>query len=136
MPSASEAPSVSATRATLKDLAPAVFRQRLLVEGFFGGAMSEERVRRVLGELAAALDLRTYGEPVVFQPASGMGKDENAGFDAFVPLIDSGISAYFWTGPGFFSIVIYTCKGFDSDAAVAKTRALLEADGEIVSHAF
>jgi S-adenosylmethionine decarboxylase len=127
---------ISASSATLKDLAPGVFRQRLLVEGFFGGEMSAERVRACLLGLAEALDLSTYGEPVVFEPASGMGKDDNAGFDAFVPLIDSGISAYFWTGPGFFSLLLYTCKGFDQEAAVAWTRELLEARGELVAHAF
>jgi S-adenosylmethionine decarboxylase len=127
---------VSASSASLKDLAPAVFRQRLLVEGFFGGEMTEDRVRACLLQLAEALDLRTYGEPVVFQPASGMGKDENAGFDAFVPLIDSGISAYFWTGPRFFSVLHYTCKGFDRDAAIACSRELLGARGEFVAHSF
>jgi len=128
--------TLSATSAVVKDLAPGVLRQRLLVEGVFDGEMSEERVRAFLLRLAAALDLRTYGEPVVFQPASGMGKDENAGFDAFVPLIDSGISAYFWTGPRFFSVLIYTCKAFDGEAAVARTRDLLAARGEMVAHAF
>ncbi|MDX1422147.1 MAG: hypothetical protein R3322_03350 [Kiloniellales bacterium] len=127
---------VSASSATLKDLAPDVFRQRLLVEGFFGGEMSAERVRACLLGLAEALDLRTYGEPVVFEPASGMGKDENAGFDAFVPLIDSGISAYFWTGPRFFSLLLYTCKGFDQEAAVTWSRELLDARGELVAHGF
>ena len=67
-------------------------------------------------------------------PGSGMGKDENAGFDAFVPLIDSGISAYVWTGPGFFSVLIYTCKGFDSERAIAQSRQLLGVQGEIVAH--
>ena len=128
--------SLSASSATLKDLAPDVFRQRLLVEGTFQGGMTEARVRDYLLRLAEALDLRTYGEPVVFQPASGMGKDENAGFDAFVPLIDSGISAYFWTGPRFFSVLLYTCKGFDHDAAIARTRDLLAVQGEMVAHAF
>ncbi|MEK9722799.1 MAG: hypothetical protein VW405_04855 [Rhodospirillaceae bacterium] len=65
-----------------------------------------------------------------------MGQDENAGFDAFVPLIDSGISAYFWTRPRFLSIVFYTCKGFDADAAVAFTRDYFAIDGEVATHAF
>ena len=126
----------SASETSLKDLAPAVFRQRLLVEGFFSGEMTEDRVRTYLLQLAESLDLRTYGDPVVFQPTSGMGKEENSGFDAFVPLIDSGISGYFWTGPRFFSILLYTCKGFEADKAIASTREMLGAQGEIVSHSF
>ncbi|MBK8908234.1 MAG: hypothetical protein IPM60_10095 [Rhodospirillales bacterium] len=120
----------------MKDLAPDIFRQRLLIEGFFSGEMSRDRLRVFLLQLAAALDLRAYGEPVIFQPASDMGKEENAGFDAFVPLIDSGISAYVWTGPRFFSLLLYTCKGFDAHAAVAHARSMLGVESEIASHSF
>ena len=136
MTTANDAARVSSSSMSLKDLAPGVFRQRLLVEGFYGGEMTEARVRACLLQLAGALDLRTYGDPVVFQPANGMGKDENAGFDAFVPLIDSGISAYFWVSASFFSILLYTCKGFDTDTAVARSRQLLDVQGEIVTHSF
>jgi len=121
---------------TLENIAPDVFRQRLLVEGYFNGPMTKDRVAGSLLELAAALDLRTYGAPVVFQPDSGMGKEENAGFDAFVPLIDSGISGYFWSGPGFFSLLIYTCKGFDNEAAISTVSKIYGVESRIVAHAF
>lgn len=121
---------------TPKNLAPDILRQRLLIEGFFTRPVDEAVIRSYLLELAAALDLRTYGEPVIFAPASGEGRDENAGFDAFVPLIDSGISGYFWTGPRFLSVVLYTCKGFDERAAVAFTGDFFGIDGEVVSFAF
>ena len=65
MPAKADTP-ISLSSVSVKDLAPAVFRQRLLVEGFFGGAMTEARLRACLVELAEALDLRTYGAPVVF----------------------------------------------------------------------
>jgi hypothetical protein len=120
----------------LDNLAPEVFRQRLLVEGRFTGEMTRDRVSQNLLELASALQLRTYGDPVIFQPASGMGKEENAGFDAFVPLIDSGISGYFWTGPKFFSLLIYTCKGFDAEVAIATTRRLFGVKEKTVAHSF
>ena len=136
MPASEDESLVIDSSKSLKDLAPSVYRQRLLLEGYFDDEMTEERVRTYLLQLAEALDLRTYSDPIVFQPASGMGKDENAGFDAFVPLIDSGISAYFWSGACFFSILIYTCKGFEADTGIAKTRELLQAHGEIVSHSF
>lgn len=113
-----------------------MFRQRLLIEGFFGREVDEPVIREYLLGLAAHLELRAYGEPVIFSPESGMGKDENAGFDAFVPLIDSGISGYFWTGQRFLSVVLYTCKGFDEDAAAGFTRDFFDITGEIVTHAF
>ena len=124
------------SRAPVKNIAPEVFRQRLLVGGYFGREVDEAVIRGYLLGLAAHLDLRTYGEPVIFAPESGTGREENAGFDAFVPLIDSGISGYFWTGPRFLSVVLYTCKGFDEDAAVDFTRDYFAIAGEIVTHAF
>ena len=51
-----------------------------------------------------------------------MGKEENSGFDAFVPLVDSGIPAYVWTQVKFASIVLYTFKGFDEDRSIAYSR--------------
>jgi S-adenosylmethionine decarboxylase len=120
----------------LRNLAPEIFRQRLLIEGFFARPIDEAVIRGYLLGLAGHLGLRTYGEPVVFAPASGEGRTENAGYDAFVPLIDSGISGYFWSGQRFLSVVLYTCKGFDQERAVAFTRDYFAIEGEIVTHAF
>lgn len=117
----------------MRNLAPDIFRQRLLIEGYYTGEMPSERVRDYLTGVAAHLELRTYAEPIVFSPASGMGRAENAGFDAFVPLIDSGISAYVWTQARFFSVLLYTCKGFDEAEAVEFTRRWFGAKGEVVS---
>jgi hypothetical protein len=120
----------------IKNLAPDIVRQRLLIEAHFTRPVDETLIRDYLLGLAAHLGLRTYGEPVIFAPASGDGREENAGYDAFVPLIDSGISGYFWTGPRFLSVVLYTCKGFDETKAVAFTREFFAVEGEIVSFGF
>lgn len=120
----------------MRDLAPEIMRQRLLVEGYWTVEMDEDAVRQFLLGLAGHLGLRTYGDPVVFAPASGMGRDENGGWDAFVPLIDSGISGYFWAEPSFFSVVLYTCTSFDDAAAIAFTREALGVTGEIESLSF
>jgi S-adenosylmethionine decarboxylase len=117
-------------------IAPEIFRQRLLIEGYFTRQVDEGIIRDYLLEVARHLNLRTYGEPVIFAPGAGAGKAENAGYDAFVPLIDSGISGYFWTGPRFLSIVLYTCKGFDEAKAIAYTRDAFAMTGEIVTQAF
>ncbi len=117
----------------MRDLAPDIFRQRLLLEGYYTGAMTADRVRDYLINVAAHLGLRTYADPIVFSPAAGMGREENAGYDAFVPLIDSGISAYIWSRREFFSVLLYTCKGFDESAAVAFTTQWFDARGEVAS---
>ncbi len=120
----------------MKNIAPHIFRQRLLIEGFYTIDVGKASVETYLLDIAQHLHLRTYGAPVVFSPASGMGKDENAGFDAFVPLIDSGISIYVWSHAKFFSIVLYTCKDFDEQAAIRFTREYFAVVDEIVSTSF
>ncbi|HYJ41034.1 MAG TPA: hypothetical protein VEW08_09600, partial [Steroidobacteraceae bacterium] len=86
----------------MRDLAPDIVRQRLLIEGLFDIEVDGATVERYLIDLAAHLNLRTYGKPIVHAPG-GAGKDDNEGFDAFIPLIDSGISLYVWSRKRFFS---------------------------------
>lgn len=117
----------------MKNLAPDIFRQRLLLEGYYSGEMTGDRVKEYLLGVAEHLNLRTYAEPIVFTPAAGMGTEANGGFDAFVPLIDSGISAYIWSKAEFFSILLYTCKGFDESAAAKFTSYFFDVRGELAS---
>jgi hypothetical protein len=86
---------------TTRNIAPDIFRQRLLIEGYYTIDVTREVVNDYLLEVAKHLDLRTYGAPTVFSPASGMGRQENAGFDGFVPSIPA---SRFTSGaaPGFF----------------------------------
>jgi hypothetical protein len=120
----------------MKNIAPEIFRQRLLIEAFFTIDVTAGIVREFMLGLAKHLHLRTYGEPIVFSPASGMGKGENQGFDGFVPLIDSGISVYIWTGPKFLSVVLYTCKGFDTHEALKFTEDFFHIKTELVHQIF
>ena len=106
---------------SMRDLAPDIVRQRLLIEGLYGRDISREDVERYLVGVAAHLSLRTYGNAIVHAPG-GSGKDENEGFDAFIPLIDSGISLYVWSKRRFFAAVLFTCKAFDEKSAVEFTR--------------
>src|SRR5262245_17045113 len=100
----------------MEDLAPDITRQRLLLEGFYEATVDEASIRGYFVHVASTLGLRTYGEPVIYSPG-GIGRDDNEGYDAFQPLIDSGISLYVWTGRQFLAAVIFTCKSFDVDAA-------------------
>jgi len=87
----------------MKNLAPDITRQRLLIEGFFDNKINEKEIKSYFTTITKALNLRMYGEPIVFSPV-GMGKDENQGYDAFVPLIDSGISLYVWSSKKFINL--------------------------------
>jgi S-adenosylmethionine decarboxylase len=104
----------------MKDIAPDIYRQRLLLEGFYTIEVDRDTVDRYLRGVAEHLGLRIYGETVIHSPA-GEGQDINQGFDAFVPLIDSGISLYIWSARRFFSIIVYSCARFDTGAAVGYT---------------
>ena len=83
----------------MKNLAPNITRQRLLIEGFYTIEITKKTIEKYLLDLAQHLNLRTYGEPIIFAPASGMGRDFK-----------------------FFLMIIYTCKGFDERAVIQFTQ--------------
>jgi hypothetical protein len=112
----------------MKDLAPEILRQRLLVEGYYTKDIGREEVEQYLIGVARHLELRTYAPPIIHSPG-GEGREINQGYDAFVPLIDSGIALYVWTQRRFFSTVIYTCKRFDVEEALRYTRGFFGASG-------
>ncbi|MDJ0625218.1 MAG: hypothetical protein QNJ31_02480 [Candidatus Caenarcaniphilales bacterium] len=109
----------------MKDLAPSIKRQRLLIEGFYSVNVNELVIKDYFNKITEDLNLRIYSEPIIFSPA-GLGKEGNQGYDAFVPLIDSGISLYVWTKEKFLSAIIYTCKDFAQDQAVKSTKDFFE----------
>jgi S-adenosylmethionine decarboxylase len=119
----------------MRNLAPDIVRQRLLIEGHYAIEVTEQTVSRLLLELAAHLDLRTYGQPIIYSPA-GQGREINQGYDAFIPLVDSGISLYIWSQAGFFSVVVFSCKPFPVDSAIAFTRGFFETGDDIVAEEF
>lgn len=82
-------------------------------------------IRDAFSLLIGRLGLRAYGEPIIFSPG-GEGRPENQGYDAFLPLIDSGVSLYVWTEQRFVSAIVYTCKRFDEGAAVDALRERFE----------
>ena len=118
----------------MKNLAPDITRQRLLVEGYYGRSIARKDIVAYFRLITEKLNLRMYGKPIIFSPA-GMGKKQNQGYDAFVPLIDSGISLYVWSNAKFFSAVIYTCKSFDEKAAIETTKRFFRSD-EVVHLSF
>ena len=118
----------------MRDLAPEITRQRLLIEGHYSISVDREVVAVFLRSVAKHLELETYDDPVIFSPG-GSGKPENQGFDAFIPLIDSGISLYVWENQQFFSTLLYTCKSFDESEAISYAKSFF-GSAEVVHHSF
>lgn len=109
----------------MKNIAPQIVRQRLLIEANYSINVTRKTVIDYLLNISSELNLRTYGKPTIHSP-SGQGKDINQGFDAFIPLIDSGISLYIWGNAKFMSCVIYTCKEFSVEKAVDFTKVFFK----------
>lgn len=109
----------------LTDIAPDIFRKRLLFEGYYSVEVSAETLRNYFSYITTVLGLRTYGDPIVHK-TGGAGKDVNEGFDAFVPLIDSGIYISVWVNPKFLSTIIYTCGEFDAQKAVNAVKGFFQ----------
>lgn len=101
----------------LTNIAPDILRKRLLIEGFYTKEVSVDHLREYFSHITSELGLRTYGEPIIHQ-TSGKGKEINQGYDAFVPLIDSGIYIGVWVNQRFLSTILYTCADFDDQKAV------------------
>ncbi len=96
------------------------------MEGYFARPeVTAETITGYFSFITNGLGLRTYGEPIVHQ-TGGQGKAVNQGFDAFVPLIDSGIYLSLWSGPRFVSVILYTCAEFDDARATELTRTYFE----------
>ncbi|HYJ85643.1 MAG TPA: hypothetical protein VEW46_06295 [Pyrinomonadaceae bacterium] len=109
----------------LTNIAPEIFRKRLLVEGYFKVEVTEDSLRGYFSGITSGLGLRTYGEPIIHR-TNGAGKDVNEGFDGFVPLIDSGIYISVWMNPKFLSTIIYTCGEFDEEKAVSLVEEIFQ----------
>jgi S-adenosylmethionine decarboxylase len=108
-------------KTALTTIAPDIFRKRLIVEGYFRRDVTDETLLAYFEDVTRGLGLRTYGEPIIHR-TSGQGKEVNEGFDAFVPLIDSGIYIAIWLNPRFLSTILYTCGPFDEERAVSLVR--------------
>jgi hypothetical protein len=107
-------------------IAPEIFRKRLLIEGYFARQeLDAAAIREYFTVITSRLGLRTYDEPTV-HTTGGQGKAANQGYDAFVPLIDSGIYVCVWSARAFVSVILYTCAEFDDAQAIETSRGFFE----------
>jgi S-adenosylmethionine decarboxylase len=111
------------------DLAPGIFRQRLVVEGRISTPIDERQIRSYLSELSEVCGMRRLIEPVTHC-------SDRYGWAGWVHWETSGAHVYAWERPVlFFSVDIYTCKRFDPDEVLRFTERFFGAH-EIVGRAF
>jgi hypothetical protein len=112
----------------MRDLAPGIFRQRLVIEGTCDAPIGDLQIRHYLRELSHACDMRLLLEPVTH-------RSDRYGWAGWVHWETSGAHFYAWEDPLFFSVDIYTCKPFEVARTVEFTRAFFNAQ-EIVAKSF
>lgn len=111
------------------DLAPTIYRQRLVIEGTCRVPITDADIRRYLSELSDVCGMHQLIEPVTHC-------SERYGWAGWVHWETSGAHFYAWETPKlFFSVDIYTCKAFDPSETVRFTEDFFDAP-EIVAKAF
>jgi S-adenosylmethionine decarboxylase len=113
------------TSTPLTNIAPEIFRKRLLFEGYYGIDVTASTLRAYFSTITTGLGLQAYADPIVHSTA-GKGKEINQGFDGFVPLVDSGIYISIWVNKKFLSTIVYTCGEFDAENAVLLIREFFQ----------
>lgn len=117
------------TSAEMIDLAPEIYRQRLVVEGLVDRPIERHEIVEYLSTLSKVLDMITVLEPVTHQ-------SDLYGWAGWIHWETSGAHFYAWDRPRlFFSVDMYTCKWFSNDEAVEFTREFFNAR-QVVSRAF
>jgi len=100
----------------MKDLAPEIYRQRLIVEGIPVKPINDEEIKKYLSQLSETLDMKTLLPPVTHL-------SDKFGWAGWIHWESSGAHFYAWEKPRlFFSVDIYTCKAFDNQRAIDFTR--------------
>jgi hypothetical protein len=119
----------SVTSAEMIDLAPEIYRQRLVVEGLVDRPIERHEIVEYLSQLSKVLDMITVLEPVTHE-------SDLYGWAGWIHWETSGAHFYAWDRPRlFFSVDMYTCKWFSNEEAVEFTREFFNAR-QVVSRAF
>ena len=106
--------------ADMPDLAPMIYRKRLVIEGTCPWPIVEDQIIRYLRRLSDVCEMTLLIEPVTHC-------SDRYGWAGWVHWENSGAHFYAWDVPVlFFSVDIYTCKEFDVEAACEFTRAFFQ----------
>lgn len=113
------------TLAEMKDLAPTIHRQRLIIEGYPAKFISDTEIKDYLSKLSKVTEMIELTIPVTHQ-------SDRYGWAGWIHWETSGSHFYAWDDPLlFFSVDIYTCKPFSVEKTVAFTKEYFDAS-EIV----
>ncbi|MDA8208762.1 MAG: S-adenosylmethionine decarboxylase [Actinomycetota bacterium] len=113
--------SAHALKGEVVDLAPDIYRQRLVIEGIPAAPINDVQIVAYLRDLGTVCGMKVLTDPVTHL-------SETYGWAGWVHWETSGAHFYAWETPRlFFSVDIYTCKPFDAAVAAEFTRKALGA---------
>lgn len=105
----------------MKDLAPEIYRQRLVIEGYPKEPLTDTQIKHYLSQLSDVLEMKKLIDPVTH-------RSDTYGEAAWIHWETSGAHFYSWEQPRlFFSVDIYTCKKFEDLTAVDFTQKFFNA---------
>lgn len=108
-----------------KDLAPGIFRQRMVIEGVPAFNITDEHIKDYLSKLSDVLEMKTLLEPVTHS-------SDRYGWAGWIHWEASGAHFYAWDQPVlFFSVDIYTCKKFNPDMANKFTQDYFQSTDQV-----
>ena len=100
----------------MEDLAPEIYRQRLIIEGYPSFVINDKHIKEYLSKLSEVTEMITLIEPVTHC-------SDKFGWAGWIHWETSGAHFYAWERPRlFFSVDVYTCKEFDPQAVVEFTK--------------
>lgn len=106
----------------MKDLAPEIYRQRAVIEGYPKKPLTADEIKGYLSKLSDEIGMITLIEPVTH-------RSDMYGEAAWIHWETSGAHFYAWDVPRlFFSVDIYTCKKFEIEHAVEFTKNYFDID--------
>lgn len=105
----------------MKDLAPTIYRQRAVIEGYPEKVITDSDIKDYLSKLSEVLGMTTVLNPITH-------RSDKYGEAGWIHWETSGAHFYAWEVPIlFFSVDIYTCKKFDVQDALKFTQDYFKA---------
>ena len=113
----------------MKDLAPDIFRQRMIVEGTLKQPFGPLEMVGYCTKITKLLNMTAVSAPIC-------SHDKKYGWCAYMHWKESGIHIYSWDKhtPPFFSIDIYTCKIFSELDVVKFTKGFFGPNLQELTH--
>ena len=104
----------------MKDLAPHIYRQRLVIEGIYSVDITQTLLEEFMHGLSSELQMTIIYGPIVQNLAEKINP-VHKGYEAIMIWAASGASVYTWDMGNFCTVDIYTCTKFDTLHAVSYT---------------